>query len=518
MQRIDLIPEDDIVSILDRLDWAAEQRLLLVLPDDGRLLTSPVDLARLRRQADRLRQEIGLVTLDFQLAKTAADYGCPTFRSVEQAEPQERRWRRGRRRREKAGLSPAEVRQTMLNHADQLEVQRRRRERPVWNHWIRRYAAIALFCLTAAFFFVAVVYAVPGGTITIEPFTRPLHVTQDLVADPQLEKVNLGGASIPARLLVVEAEWQTEVATTGSVDVPDAPARGKVVFINKIDQAVTVPAGTRVSTTAGDSRVRFETVQPAAVPPVTGGTVEVDVIAVDPGPQGNVPANQINLVEGSLALQLEVRNLEATAGGGLRPVPAVSQADLDRLRGQVTQYLQSLAANQMESQLEETEFLARDSVRLKRIAAESQSHFVGEATPTVALQMRGEIQGTAVDTNQALDIVYNRLIEAIQPGFTLLPESFRFFNEEVHAVDGEGRVHFTMVGLGTLAAKVDLQPLLREVSGQEIDPALDYLHARLPLQSRPTARVVPDWFGRLPYLPSRIQIVTSAGGSPEGGP
>lgn len=516
-----LTTDDDIVSICDRLNWVQVSRVLLVLPTavaplpSSRLLHERVDMTRLRRHADNLRQEIGLVTNDSTVKYHARQLGIPVFRHPEEAFDNERQWRRGKRRHEQVGLTPEEIRRTLLPEADRAEVQRRHRPRPWWSKWAWRYAGIFFFCLTMALLFVGIAYAVPGATITLRPLTKPVQVSQIVVADPQLSSINFDGASIPGRVLSVTAEWQANVATTGSVEVADAPARGRVVFINRLAEPVNVPAGTQVSTTAG-SRIVFQTVGEVAVPGEVGGTAEVDVVAVQPGGAGNVAANQINRVQGSLAAQLEVRNLEPTSGGNVRLAPAVSQADIERLEAQVIQYLQTTAVGQMSSLVTEEEFLAQDSVRVTNIYQQTYSHFPGEQADRVAIEVRAEVQGTAVNTRAALDLIYGQLITAIEPGFVLVPESFSFYADEVLGVDSQGRVSFSIVGEGLLAADLEspdlrLSEQLRRIAGQPIGVGEQYLYAQLPLAAPPRAEVIPNWFGRLPYLPNRIGMEIRTG-------
>lgn len=516
LEQITLTTEDDIVSVCDRLDWATEQRVLLILPTavDNRLLHERVDMARLRRHADNLRQDIGLVTRDGEVKYHAKQFGIPVFRHAEDALDDERAWRRGKRRFEQAGLTPEEIRRTLLPEEDRAEVQRRRRPRPRWRVWAWRYAGIILLCFILALIFVGVVYTVPGATITLRPLTKPIQVSQQVVADPQLTSINYDGASIPGRVLSVTTEWQADVATTGRVDVADAPARGRVIFVNTIEQPVNVPAGTQVSTTAGN-RIVFQTVAEVEVPGAVGGTAEVDVVAVQPGPEGNVNANQINRIQGPLAAQLEVRNLAETSGGDVRSAPAVSEADIERLEAQVIQYLQTTAVGQMDALLTDEEFLAQDSVRVTEIYQQTYSHFPGEQTDRVAIEVRAEVQGTAVNTRAALDLIYGLLTANIEPGFTLVPASFAFYADEVLGVDSQGRVSFTIIGEGTLAAdltKTDLSQHLQTIAGQPILVGEQYLFEQLPLADRPRASVIPNWFDRLPYLPNRMttEIVTSA--------
>jgi hypothetical protein len=518
MHEITLNLEDDIVSVCDRLEWVrGEQRVLLVLPDEEPILDQWLDLVRLRRHAERLRLEVGLVTVHGGVAADARALGFPTFTSVESAQGGRRGWwrvRRGWHRPTRPGatvqLGDSGSLKSLPDEADRREMYKRMTPRPSWARWLRRYLGILLFFVTLAIVFVSVAYAVPGATIVLYPDVERLQAGTQIVADPHLEAVDFGGAAVPARRLVVTEEWQAEVATTGAVDVPDAPARGTVVFMNRLDEAVTVPEGTRVRTSNGQP-VSYQTLAPVEVPGVEGGTAEAEVVALEAGPQGNVGVDRVNRIEGSLALQLEVRNLEAIEGGAVRAVPAVSTEDQERLRAQVLQQLQTLATSEMQALLVDDEFLAQDSVHIVEIYEETYSHFPGERTERLALEIRAQIQGTAVDATLANDLVYEVLAGSVRPGYELVPESLRFRSDEVLAVDDQGRVTFLMAGEGIMAASLQAEEAVERVAGQRLGVAAAYLHEQLPLRDYPSIRVWPNWFDRMPYLPARIQTQVVAG-------
>ena len=498
IQVVYLDPEDDIVSIRDRLKWVQESQIALVLPPKGDLLTDYLDLALLRRQADDLRLEVGLVTVDDRVAGQARALGFPVFPSVESTLKSRRRWWRGRRRRELVGTpSP-------IDQDDSREVRRRKSRKAPWQIWAARYGAVLFYIATLAILFVAAVYAIPGATVTLRPRMEIVEVRRQIVADPELESKDGGGASVPGRVLSSVQEWQAEVATTGVIEVDDGPARGDVIFVNRLDQPVTVPAGTRVSTSAAN-RIVFQTLSEIEVPGVAGASAATDVVAVEPGPAGNVAANLINRIEGPLALQLEVRNLEQLAGGGARQELSVSEADRQRLRSQIMQQLQVRALADMENQLTGREFLAKDSLRLVRILHETYSGFPGEQTDSLALEIRAELQATAVDEAQATTMVYEALTDAVAPGYALVPESLDFRSGRVQGVDNQGRVIFDMIGAGQMAVELDFSELLSQIAGQKNSVASTYLFERLPLSDYPQVEVWPEWFGRLPYLPARIQ-------------
>jgi hypothetical protein len=498
IQTINLDREDDIVSIRDRLDWVQEQRVVLVLPDSGDLLTEYLDLALLRRYADDLRLEVGLVTVDSRVSSQAKTLGFPVFRTVKDSAKSKRGWWLSRRR------SDFVARPVKLEQEDREEIERRKKIRPPWQRWLKRYLAITLYILTLAFLFVTAVYAIPGAVVTFRPDLQPIEITRQIVADPQLETINASGSSVPGRVLRSVKEWQAEVATSGIIEVPNTPARGTVVFVNQIDQPVAVPAGSRVTTSAGQ-RVVFQTMESVSVPEGPGASVEVEVVAIEPGLGGNVGSNLVNRIEGSLSLQLEVRNLADIEGGTVRQEFAVSDADVERLNAQVMDQVNSLALSEMEGMLENNEFLAADSLRVVHLLHETYSHFPGEKTNSLAVEIRAAMEATAVDETQAIELVYDELASSVLAGFELVPDSLRFRSGEVLGVDVEGRVTFEMIGEGQMAARLGLDQPIDRITGQERGRAQAYLYEQLPLREYPRIQTWPSWFNRIPYLPIRIQ-------------
>ncbi len=516
MQIIHLDGEDDIISICDRLEWAGAQHLLLVLPPDGGVLREGLDLVRLRRFADRQRLEVGLVTPDVPITRQARALGLPVFPSVQIAENSRRSWWRGRKRHERVGLPTVgdgaweevmgERPYPTLDTADRQEMNRRLRPKSTTRLWLVRYAAIFLFCLTLAILYAAFIYAVPGATIILQPETETVQVERAVIADPALTAVDYGRNTVPARLLTTTESWQTSVATSGSIELPDVSARGNVLFVNQLPQSVVIPAGTRVSTSDG-SNIVFQTLAEATLAEAVGSTAEVEVIAEAPGPQGNVAANLVNRVEGSLGVQVQVRNLESLAGGAVRETAAVAAADQERLRAQALQFLQAVALANMEAQLTAREFLSNDAVRIVTILDETFSHDVGEQTAELTLVIRAALQGTAVDTTVASGLVFESLGQAVPAGFALVPDSIRFESGQVVAVDEAGRVTFSMMGSAVVAANLALDGPITAVTGQAPDIAAAYLYQQLPLRSVPTLDIWPVWFDRVPYVATRIQTV-----------
>ncbi len=510
MKAIYLDAEDDIHSVCDRLDWSGAEQVLFVLPELNGHGLKGLDLVRLRRYADRRRIEIGLVTGDGGLRRQALALGIPAFKD-EQGAQNRRGWWRGRRRGERVGLpttgagSIAEQPQPIVVTDELAPGLHHRAAHAMRRQWLVRYLGILLFCVAVALLVVSFIYFVPAATITLHPETTALHVEQPIVADPNLESLDYQNKIMPGRSLMVETVWQAALDTTGSEGVPNAPARGAVVFTNLTETAVSIPAGTQVST-ADDPAILFQTLADVTIPEVEGGTAEVEVVAIDPGPQGNVAAEAIVQVDAAFAELVTVRNVQAMTGGAFRQEAAVSEADKTRLRAQVVQFLQALAASEMEAQLTESEFLARDSLRISTILDERYSHAVGELTSSLSLQMRAALVGTAVNTSQASGLVYDTLVQDVPPDHTVVPESIHFTAGDVIGTDEAGRVTFMMQADGIAAVDLTQSVPIDALTGQNPDLAAAYLFESLPLRELPTIDIWPVWFERVPYAPSRIEV------------
>ncbi len=498
-QIIHLQPEDDANSIRDQLAWVEADRALVVLPGRGEPIRGRLGLVLLQREAVRKQIEIGLVTTDPGLTAEAREMGIPVFPSLEMGQERQWRWPWRSERRPRPILPPPPS-----DPGDLREAHRRNVPRPGWQGWVGRLAGLGVFVLVLTLLGLTAVYAVPGATVVVQPATQELSVTAVVVGDPTVERADFEAGLVPARLIRVEVSWRGSAATTGFSDVPDAPASGAVVFINQQAAPVTVPAGTVVRTSAGTT-IRFRTTQPVEVPGATGATAEAPVVAIDAGPAGNVDANLINQIEGALALRLNVRNLSPTTGGGVRQVKAVTQADLDRLRGQVLQQLFQLSKAEMGNWMAPSEFLAEESLALFAVMEEDYSRYLGERADSVELELTALIQGYVVDEQEGYGVIYTALAKETPPGFQLIPTSISPPRRgEVLQVDEHGRVTFLMQGRARVAAEIDINQVTEAIRGQEIGLAKAWITQQLPVQDEPAIRVWPNWFGRLPFLPVRI--------------
>lgn len=276
---IELDPADTYYSVRDRLLHNGRARAVLVIPERGNRLGG-VELALLRRLADRERLEFGLVTGNRKLARQARNLGLPAFANVTLAEHYRPGWWRSGRRREWLGFAPGADRRP----PDTAGADARRRDRL----WLLAIVLFVLLIIGSAV--LAAIYFLPRATVTLTPESRPVQVILDLAAVP--DDATASGHAVPARELQLVQAWEASGATTDDDE-------------------------------ADHQRIRAQALQGlhAAAPELLGARLGPDELLL--------PASvEIEIVEGSFARGDDVSRLALEANIAGLSVPA---ADVNRI-------------------------------------------------------------------------------------------------------------------------------------------------------------------------------------------
>ena len=508
---------DDVTSVRDRLSFMRGNRVLMIWPEDGAVLTRKLDLVLIQREAMRRAIRLAIVTHEAEVMKQAAELNISTFETVGAAE--RGRWKRGRAKvftdrddkptdepkPERVQSEPVKAIQPRIRRAavdDADDEPRRKRGRLG-----RLLILLALLIAAAA---VALVL-VPTAVVTITPARALVPSEVAVTADPQANDVDIDSRIVPAVTLRVEVEDTGTVPTSGSESRSDILAAGSVVFINQTNAEAIIPAGTEVSTSAG-TPILFRTTQDATAPAQLGGQIEVPIEAqpASGGRIGNVDAGLINTIVGPLSESLTVRNLQPTSGGESRTVSVVTQDDYDRLLSTLRQQLQAVAYQAMEAQVSPSQTIILETIRLADQENEQMnwSAEVGAETDALTLTMRTVVEATVIDEALAQQIAFAGLTAQIPPGRALVPGGVSYTCCTVTGIQPDGRVDFTISSQAMVAGQVNTSQLQERLTGRTPDDAIRYLLSEVDLadETTPQVEITPDWFGRLPFLPMRITV------------
>ncbi|HID85426.1 MAG TPA: hypothetical protein EYP54_10085 [Anaerolineales bacterium] len=487
---IPLEPHDDILSVLDRLNWVKGHRALLLWPEEGCGLETRLDFVRLVRRARALNLRLALVTTDRRIASLAQAVGLPTFASREEA--LRRPWARRRRRRRLRRPPPRDL--YALREA-------LRRLAPSWQrHPLVRLAA---FTLGAFAVLALAAFTLPGATVTLSPEPDWQEVTLTVRASPDDREVHLDGR-VPARWVEVTVDGTDEMVPHGRAQVPYRAATAVLRFVNLTTKEVQVPAGTMVFSRAS-LEIRFAVIRGGVVPP--SGTLTLTAQALQPGAQGNRPADDLQGLEAPLAFQLRVTNPYPATGGQDVTVPAPTEADQAILRRRLEIQLAQQALQRLQEESSAGVLLAPSFHRAATLE-EAFSAEVGEPAQVLRLSLR-QVYGVLVVEQDTLKALARQVLDArLQGDLWPLNDTLEVqpLSQPRQVAPEKPVFRWRLRVRRMVLPRVDGEALARDLSGRPPGVAAARLAARFAQTHPPQITLFPSWWPRLPWLAFRIQI------------
>jgi len=474
------------------------------------MLASQVKLRRLQRRAEELAVQVLLVARDGLTVNLARRIGIRTFLFKFEA-LWVLRQHQGRERAEAdaAGMLAAGEGPSAPPKARHIRRRRipgdrfRLRTLPSRGRILSIFMGLLVVAALGAGLFYTILSVVPVATVEVVPSVMKVSETVLVTADPQAAEVDLAGRIVPARLVEVQLEGSAQIATTSKKPAPDKRATGVITFANRTAQDVRVPAGTVVRTSTG-TNIRFNTTKEVVVPAGIGNRADAEITAVTPGPSGNVGAFLISTIEGGVGLAVTAVNGQPTSGGDVKQVGVVTAADREHVKDVLLQELRQEAYVRIQEQLDAQEFVPPQTVEIA-IISELYDKFLDELSDSLGIKMRVVANAVAVAGQDANTVALAALQASVPPDHTLVAPGLTFERGEVRIGDRR-RVNFAMTASGAAVANIDTSGLRESLTGQSIERAQAIVMERLPLKQPPAIQVRPDWSGRMPQLPFRINV------------
>jgi hypothetical protein len=356
--------------------------------------------------------------------------------------------------------------------------------------------------LAAALVFMVVVG--PTATVVVAPVSKPLGPFEfDLRAGPD-------GEINSAQTLVANGISQKYPANATGERTEPIQAKGVARFTNRVTQETRVAKGTFVRTRDG---VKFQTMEEKVIPRssldiippfVRFGTVDIAIVAVDPGPAGNVAANTITVADRD---DYAVTNPQATSGGEIKKFAVITQSDYGLAAGRADDELRKRALQQVEEWR-------------KAEAAKSQVVY-GPVTKVTALTQPAGLVGT-----EPKDGVFEMTVTGTATAYSVPGAEPRAtavaklkqqadpdhdIDETAAGVDviigptlEENGVRWRVRGSTLQYPQLKEAPLRTALAGREFGETEGVLEGQ-GLELR-TITVWPYWWPRYPFFDSRLQI------------
>jgi len=486
---ITLESHDDLISVRDQFSWAKTPRILLVWPKYETINLRLLDLKVLQRHADSLGAQLGLVTRRAHVKRDAESLGLPVFNSTLAAQrelwpvpaPRSRRTpRRPRRslRRLRDTIYPKEAswRTSLLGRVLTFTV-----------------GVIAILTVAGLF--------VPHAALTLYPESQTQRVVIPVSAGESIESVSVTGA-IPARPLSVTVNTEGSAAITNKISVPRSKSQGIARFKNLGSAAVTIPAGTVIST---KSPIKFVTLHQTLLEAGPGKFIDTPITALQPGASGNVSADSVIVLEGPLGLSISVTNPNPITGGADSNVTGANDIDRERLRTLVLDNLRRDAESKLRSQIAPDDLLLLDTLEASNIVQENFNPQAGQPGSTLTLTMQVEFSARYISAKDMNQLSAAALDSSITKGF----DPFGGTNLKVLTeplTDASGVTHLELETTRTLLRHVDAMQIFSLVRGRKAGQASDKLTKTFSLRKDPRVIVSPPWWPWLPLVPFNISV------------
>jgi len=488
-QIITLESHDDLISVRDKLSWAKTPRILLVWPKYAKVTFRILDLKVLQRHADSLGAQLGLVTRRAKVRRDAESLGIPVFVSTTRA--QRDQWNDSAPRIRRIPKKPRRDLRRIHETIYQKE-----------SSW-RTSLPVRLFTFTVGVVAVLAIAGlfIPRAVLTLYPESLNQSVVIPVAASEVTESVSVTGL-IPAHTISENASVEQSLTVVSQIFVPKSKAKGVVRFKNLSQNEVVITAGTVVAT---ESSTRFVTLNETRLPAGIDQFVDVPTEALEAGVQGNVAADTIIIVEGSLGLTISVTNPKPLKGGGHLRLIGPNDEDRAKLREEVMDNLRHTVEAKLRAQINPTDLLLMDTLEVKQIIEETFSPPPGEGGEKLVLIMQVEFSARYVLDDDLKELSLTTLNAPEENGFkaAALP-SFKVITDP--STDNSGISHFELEVTRTLLREVDEMQVFSIVRGRTPELVKDELVSKLSLRQKPKIVIVPAWWKWFPLIPFNISV------------
>jgi hypothetical protein len=286
------------------------------------------------------------------------------------------------------------------------------------------------------------------------------------------------------------------------ISVPKTKATGVARFTNSSSDEVLIPAGTVVTT---NTLIRFATVNEVRLPGGVDEIVEVKIEAVEAGENGNVGADTITIIEGTLGLSVKVTNPKPTTGGANEDVIGSTEEDRETLKEQTINDLRLTAEEQMRANLGEDDLLIADTLKLAGVQNEEYDPPAGEPGAELTLSIQAEFTANYILAEDLRTLASSAVTAAIPQGFSPNGE-MTFSPLEIPFTDSTGITRFPLQASQATLRKVDINQVFNLIRGREAKKAALAVKETLSLQNEPQIIIKPSWWKWLPLIPFNISV------------
>lgn len=375
---------------------------------------------------------------------------------------------------------------------------------------VRRSRMVALALVTVTLLVIAgllAAFVVPTATITVTPIVTPLSVdlTYGIAQPGTAWDIAIQPTTIESTLT-----FSATAPASGERFEPDAVAVGVLQLTNAATEDIVVPSGTTFVGDAGIEVVSTEEIVVPAADPFSSlmfGSATVGVRSTVPGPDGDIDSQA---VFGQLDNGVFFVNREPVAGGTMKRIATVTQADHDALNQQARSDLTGRAASALDGKIPQGHQVVEGSQQQGTVVV-MFDHAVGTDAQTTTIEASVRVTAQTFDPaaalQQARSEAERRITQSAGTDARPLPSSISIADPQ--PIDGSNGTAYALHASGSAEAILDataLDALRSDLTGAGQADALARVQ-QVPGVAQVAIERERAWIGNsLPRFASRISI------------
>ncbi len=383
--------DDEITTIIDKLQSSPKKIVALVLPKRAAVFQSIVNMKLLKRTADNTKKHVVLITSEAAILPLAGAVGLrvaktlqskpfiPAPPNIDEAPSEPAAELKGATDKPLDPNAPVGELAGLPNDDSAIEIDNSTPEQPEEkaskkpsksskkNKKIKipnfdSFRTKALLGILGVFVLIGLwilaFRVLPKATVTLATDTSNINTSFDFTADVNAQQLDEENAVLPAISKEFRNTDTEKVPATGEKDKGTKASGVVTLSVDCGDGPVTVPAGTGVST-GNLTFITASSTTVASFPDTSGGGCQfhsdVDVTAQNAGEQYNLSSGKSFNVSGFSAVSGS--NPSAFSGGTSRIVKVVKQEDIDKAKDAINKRAGNDAPEDLKEDIEKEGYM-----------------------------------------------------------------------------------------------------------------------------------------------------------------
>lgn len=489
-QIIKLDSNDDFISVCDKLSWAKMPRILLVFPRQISIRFRKIDFLLFKRRVNKLGSQLAITTHSIGIRNLCVTLGIPVFQSVSAAQQNE--W-----------IIPKLI-SPLTRGGEQSKLGRIKKVNPLSprsNKGPGYAVSLISFILGLLAVITLLLIFLPSATITLAPKITTQSMVLNVSAIPITDGI-IATNAVRLRTIEYTESGNLTHETNGTILVPDGFAQGIVHFENLTEQAIGIPSGTIVST-ASVPYIRFATMGDIVISPGIGESVEIPVQALEAGSRGNLSPGAISAIEGGLGTSLTVSNSRSFIGGTEKEAAIATMQDRDLVYEALLTILVKKCETRMQEIVPNNAVFFPGAISIEVLDA---TYFppIEHVGDMVSVTMEINCTGHYVDNSELKNLAIQAMDANLPKEFIPQNDTLEIHNDSILVMDSG--VKWEMTAERYLQSNIDKNQVAFLLLGRDPRTVKAFLNQNNLISAPPEIKIIPSWWPRLPFFPSRIEI------------